>query len=92
MVRALIDALADRSEEVVQSVCYGLAEIGSPARAAVPTLIALGQRGSSKVRNDVGWALAHIGSDARKAVPLLLAWLNDPTGPSGCAQSTPFDA
>jgi HEAT repeat protein len=76
---AQLQRMLDDSDPAVQvQGAFGLAQHGSDAKDAVPTLVKALTSKETLVRQNVALALGKIGPDAKEAVPALVDALNDP--------------
>jgi HEAT repeat protein len=76
VVPGLIEAL--QHEGAQYWACIVLAEIGPPAKDAVPALIEVLDNPKAEVRREAAMALGRIGAASASAVPKLTSMLNDP--------------
>lgn len=82
-VPALVDALRDREEAVVQKVVYALGSLAD--MRALPSLVAMVGRGEGAFRGAVSEAVGAFGA---AAVPALAALLQSPTAQEGVVLRT----
>lgn len=80
-VQAAIKGLSSQDQYERKSAAFHLSEMGSVAKDAVPTLIAILQNDpAATVKGEACNALGHIGAEAAPAIPAVIAFLQSSDG------------